>query len=261
MTVLDTAADVLRCFSADRHELTVTEVSNILSLPKSNVSRLLRAMRDAGFLDTVGNSKRYRPGVLLHEAGLIYRFASSLIDRAHAVVAGVCAETGHTGYVSERDGHDVLAVTECPGTNALRVASSIGRRLAAFASATGRSLLARMDDEEIRHLYSDPLDPPSPTAPQTMAELFARLAAIRRDGFAESSDEANRGVGALAVAVGDPETGEAVSLCVVYPVAVITEDERRLILTRLSEGAAEIAAITRDPLFVPLSPAFRRRAS
>ena len=45
MTTLESAAAVLRCFSSSRTELTVTEASALLSLPKSNISRLLRAMR------------------------------------------------------------------------------------------------------------------------------------------------------------------------------------------------------------------------
>ena len=89
--------------------------------------------------------------------GRLYRDSSSLIERAAAVVARISGATGHTGYVSKREGRDIVAVTDHPGTNALRVSSSIGRRLEAFASATGRTLLARMSDEDVRKLYPSPL--------------------------------------------------------------------------------------------------------
>ena len=157
MTTLSSAADVLRCLSADRPHLTVTTAAELLGVPKSTASRLLRAMLEAGFLETVGDSKKYRPGLLLYEAGRLYRDSSSLIERAAAVVARISGATGHTGYVSKREGRDIVAVTDHPGTNALRVSSSIGRRLEAFASATGRTLLARMSDEDVRKLYSGPL--------------------------------------------------------------------------------------------------------
>jgi DNA-binding IclR family transcriptional regulator len=250
MTTLSSAADVLRCLSADRPHLTVTIAAELLGVPKSTASRLLRAMQEAGFLETVGGSKKYRPGLLLYEAGRLYRDSSSLIQRAAAVVARISGATGHTGYVSKREGRDIVAVTDHPGTNALRVSSSIGRRLEAFASATGRTLLARMSDEDVRKLYSDPLTPPSPTAPQSIDELLARLAIVRRQGFAESHDESNRGVGAIAVAVGDPERGEVVSLCIVYPASMIAPPERQSIIDALRAGAAEIAVITRDPMFI-----------
>src|ERR1700752_2565597 len=175
MTTLSSAPDVLRCLSADRPHLTVTTASELLGVPKSTASRLLRAMQEAGFLETVGGSKEYRPGLALYEAGRRHSDPASLIQRAAGVVARISGATGHTGYVSKRERRDIVAVTDHPGTNALRVSSSIGRRLEAFASATGRTLLARMSDEDVRTLYSGPLTPPSPTAPQSIDELLARL--------------------------------------------------------------------------------------
>jgi DNA-binding IclR family transcriptional regulator len=247
MTTLDTAAGILRCFNTTRTEITVTEAAALLSLPKSNTSRLLRAMRDAGFLETVGDSKRYRPGPLVVGVGQLFRTASSLIGRADAVVARIVAAVGHTGYVSIRDGGEVTGLTYHPGTNALRVATPVGRPLAAHSSATGRSLLARLSDETIRELFAGPWQPVSPTAPQSLVDLFERLVAVRRLGFAESHDEANRGVGALATAVGSPETGEAVSLCIAYPLSTVTADERDDIIARLLAGAREVAALVGDP--------------
>jgi DNA-binding IclR family transcriptional regulator len=254
MSILLAAADVLRCFSSSRHDVTVTDLVTLLDMPKSNASRLLRAMRDAGLLETVGETKRYRPSVLLHQAGQVYRFSASLIERADAVVARVSAEVGHTGYISVRQGADIIGVTAHPGRHALRVVTAIGDRLAAFASSTGRALLARLPDEEVRRLYPKGFVPPSATAPQAMDELLSRLAAVRAQGYAESQDEAVRGVGAISVAVGDPTTGDAVALCISFPAAMATVEERAQIVASLGAGAAEIAALTRDPRFIPLSP-------
>jgi DNA-binding IclR family transcriptional regulator len=247
MTTLESAAAVLRCFSPSRTEITVTEASSLLSLPKSNISRLLRAMRDAGLLETVGDSKRYRPGPLILGVAHLYSSTSSLVGRADAVVARIVAAVGHTGYVSIRDGGEVTGLTYHPGTNVLRVATPVGRPLAAHSSATGRSLLARMSDEQVRELFPQPWPPVSPTAPQTIDELLQRLDKVRRLGFAESHDEANRGVGALATAVGSPETGEAVSLCIAYPLSTVTAEEREDIIARLLAGAREVAALAGDP--------------
>lgn len=254
MSILVSAANVLRVYSSERSEVTVTDVCALLGLPKSNASRLLRAMRDVGLLETVGASKRYRPAVLLHEVGRVYRTASPLLQRADDVVRRVAGESGHTGYVSRLDGRQIVAITDHPATRPLRVASSIGRRLHAEASATGRSLLARLPDADVRRLYAEGLDIPSASAPQSIEDLLARLAVVRREGFAESSDESIRGVGALGVAVGDPETGDSVSLCIAYPVSSITTEERRTVTRALVEGAQAIARVVGDPLF-PTDPA------
>lgn len=246
MTTLSSAADILRCFSPDRHEITVSQAVRLLGMPKSNASRLLRAMRDCGLLETIGDSKRYRPSLLLHESGRVYRSSSSIIQRADQVVAEICAQTGHTGYVSTRDGLMVVAVTDHPGTNPLRVASNVGHRLPALATATGRTLLARRPDDEIRALYATWPKAPSALAPQSVDELLMRVSQVRRDGYAIVTDEWTAGVSTIAVAVGDPETKAEVSMCVTFPSAQMARDEQVRIARELHRGAMSIAVVTGD---------------
>jgi len=251
MTILANAADVLRCFTSQRLELTLTDVVALLGTPKSSTSRLLRAMRDAGLLELAPASRRYRPGILLFELGQTYRRASTLLARADDAVARLSRRFGHTGYVSVLDGADVVGVAHHEGTSALRVGTPIGRRLAGFASSTGRSLLARRSDADVRALHPQPLRPVHPASPADIDALLAMLATVRRDGYATSAAEANPGVGAMSVAVGERQTGEEVSLCIVYPLATVSDTEREAMLHALLAEAAEIAALVEDPLAGP----------
>ena len=65
MTVLENAARVLRCFGPDCPSLLVSEVVQRLGLPKANASRLMKAMRESGMLETIGDSHRHRPGTMM----------------------------------------------------------------------------------------------------------------------------------------------------------------------------------------------------
>lgn len=251
MTILAGAAAVFRALAADGGPLTVTDLVNRLGMPRASASRLLRTMHRVGLLETVGETKRYRPGLAILEAARAYLRSSTLLARADAAVAAVAARFGHTGYVSVREGRWVAAVTDHPGSRPLRVASSIGRRLPAAATATGRSLLARLADSEVEALYAQGLEPISPRAPQTVAELLERLARVRAEGFALSEEEALPGVCGIAAAVGDPSTGEAVALCIVCPAATTDAAERAAIARALVEAAAQIGALTGDRLALP----------
>lgn len=251
MSILSNAAEVLRCFSAHRLELSLTEVTGLLGMPKSNASRLLRAMRDAGFLEQVPGTRRYRAGLLMFEMGHTYRRGSPLLSQAHAAVSRISRDCGHTGYVSIRDGCDVMGLTYHEGSQLLRVGTPIGERLSASATATGRALLARLGDDAVRALFPEPLQPPSPNSPRDMEELLGRLARIRERGFEIARHEANPGIDSLATAVGDPASGEEVSLCIVYPSAIVSEAERDDILAAMLREARAIAAMLGDPSASP----------
>lgn len=241
MSILQNAADVLRLYGAGCSALTVSEVAATLDMPKANASRLLKAMRDAGMLETIGGTRHHRPGRLMLALSAAFKSSSGVIGRAGEVVARVVQTYGHTGYVSLRDGREVTSVVDFPGTNALRVVSNAGRRLPAHLSATGRTLLSRLPDAEVRALYADLPD---------LEGLMAKLAEIREQGFAFSSQTTTPGVDAIAIAVCDPATNEAVSLCIVYPHAVVEQQERDRMLAALASGASEIAAELDDRAFV-----------
>lgn len=242
MTVLTNAAAILRCYSSDCTELTVTDVALRLGIPKANASRIMKAMREVGLLETIDASKRHRPGRVLLDISVAFRGSSPLIRLGADVVTRVSAECGHTGYVTVLLGREVTAVTDTPGSNSLRVVSNIGRRLPAHAASTGRALLALLTDAEVSRLYPDGLPPGPPKAPKTLDDLLARLHRIRADGYAFASEEAIPGVDAFAVAVGGPGAADAAALCMVFPAAVVGPDERAAILRSLLKGAANIAA-------------------
>lgn len=241
MSVIQNATSVLRLFADDCLELTVTDVARRLKMPKANASRLMKAMRDAGMLSTVGDTMRHRPGAMMLDLAVIFRRSSDLLSRAGDAVAAVAAQFGHTGYVSILDGKEVTAAADFPGTNTLRVVSSIGRRLLAHQSATGRTLLARRSEAEIAKLYHG-----HPFADK----LPAQLALIRENGFALSSQESTLGVDAIAIAISDPATRETVSLCIVYPHGLVDDDSRNQMIAELGKAATQIATIFGDSAFV-----------
>ena len=67
--------------------IAVTEVSQKLRLPKSNVSRLLRSMRQVGLLDSARDGRGYSPGLMLVGGlGLLwvaYKLLADTGDDAH----------------------------------------------------------------------------------------------------------------------------------------------------------------------------------
>jgi DNA-binding IclR family transcriptional regulator len=244
MTTLSSAADVLRCYSDERRDLTVTQVSRLLEMPKSNASRLLRAMAACGLLETVGASKRYRPGVAVYEAGRQYRLTSPFaahIDEAAARVSEKLRGTVSAVSVIERDGPFVLSVAE-RGAEGLIMRPAAPRRIAT-AVAPGQVLLARLGDEAIRAMFARPWAGFAPLADDIFAEASRSVAQARRRGFASLAD--GKGGIEIAVALGDPTLRKDAALCVVAREGASATDIARA----LHEICATLATTLRDSQF------------
>src|ERR1700677_1483376 len=167
MNSVDNVAKVLRLFTPDRSVLSVTEVAQLLTLPKSSTSRLLKAMAETGLLTVTEQVSGYSVGNLIFETARRHRAHSPLNVIADEALARIVKATGHTGYIAMLDATEVLGLRMRPGSKPLRVVTSPGDRLPAFCSSTGRAMLARIDDEAVRSLYPNPTlwQAPSPNAP------------------------------------------------------------------------------------------------
>jgi len=70
----------------------------------------------------------------------------------------------------------------------------------------------------------------------------------------ESQQDTTPGVDAIAIAVADPASDEAVSLCLVYPHMLVPPQERAAMIGALAKGAAGIAEALGDAGFVLPQP-------
>ncbi|HEX9326542.1 MAG TPA: IclR family transcriptional regulator [Reyranella sp.] len=240
MNSVGNVARVLRLFTPDRSVLSVTEVAQLLALPKSSSSRLLKAMAKTGLLAATEQAAGYCVGNLIFETSRRHRVNSTLSVVADETLARIAKTTGHTGYVAILDGTDVLGLRMRPGSKPLRVVTSPGDRLPAFCSSTGRAMLARLDDDAVRTLYPAPLQPPSPNAPQTIDDLLTALAMVREKGWSQATDESLPGVESIAVCVEDRETSERISICISYSAAMISANEKSRIVTLLMRAGCEV---------------------
>ena len=138
-------------------------------------------------------------------------------------------------------GRKMVGLTHHAGRNPLQVGVALGdQKLHVDACATGRALLATMGDDAVRELLGGEVSRATAQSPATMDELLGRLALVREQGYAESHNEAGKGVGAIAVAVRDERTTEVLSFCITFPEATVDAAEVRFLATGLLQARADI---------------------
>jgi DNA-binding IclR family transcriptional regulator len=172
--------------------------------------------------------------------------ASALTASFHAVAARVVARHNETTCLTVLDGRDSVFVAKEETSHPVRLVTAVGSRLPAFASASGRALLADRPEREVAELYGGcVLQTPTGRTLDGLAELLAILRQARRRGFAENIDETALGLHCIAAPVGPPgRVAAAITICV--PSGRMTTARKREMLPHLLAAARELDPVSRS---------------
>ena len=180
---------VLEAFSvAKRSLLGVTEISELVGLHKSTVSRMLSGLDEAGYVQRDEETGRYRLG--LGMIGLAGPLLAELSVRRAALphLEELTQATGETAAIAVWNGSNAIVVEQTASTHQVKHSAAIGTRYNKFASSSVRVFLAELPPEETDRLLADRtvlregylgLEDPA----------HEQLVGVRDDGFAVNDGE------------------------------------------------------------------------
>lgn len=206
-------------------------------------------MADEGFLERDALARTYGPALMVLELSRLVRSTTQLFPLLHRALQGLCARSGHTGYISVLDGTDVLVLFVQSGSQPLQLMTYPGHRSPAWATSTGRALLALDSDAAVRQRFAAGLPSISANGPANVDELIARLAEVRSRRFAMALNEAISGVGSISCAVSDPATRERLAFCLSFPSADAEASSIQALALDLTTEASGIGRLVGDPLW------------
>ncbi len=188
----------------DRPAITVSEVSENLSVARSTAHRLLAMLAYHGFVRQEPVTKAYAAGPVLTEISFAALRDSDIRPKARPFIEELVREVGETVHLVTLNGTQVLFTDCVEGNRALRAGSRVGSRLPAHCTAGGKVLLAELSDDQIRELYRDEeLEQLTPRSVGTVAALLARVDETRRHGYALNDGESEEELRAVAVVIRD----------------------------------------------------------
>lgn len=246
MSSLEKALEILSVYSDTRDALGVGEVAAELAMPKSSVSRLMRAMADAGLL--VQDDRRlYRPGPLAYRLGSLYERRLDTQLLMEQALSGLVDRFGLTGYVAVLDGADAVIVSVEQGRYPIRLVLEKGMRINAAVTAVGRALLARCADAELRRLCRNAVRRAETGLVLTRQQLLAEIEAIRAAGYAAVEGVTFVGFNAIGAAVAGARERQTIGFSLSYPQAILDEAARAEVARAVLEAATEVGSAAGDP--------------
>lgn len=241
IAVIDKTFSILEALARTGRPLTLAEVAEESRLPKPTVYRILKSVRDLGYVEQAGRGGAYELAArlaTLREYGrdeAVRAKALPLMQRLHAAFD----ETVNLGLL---EGLYVRYAHVLETTQPLRWIVKPGARDAFHTTALGRAIVAHLPEEQQARLVTKAgASRPARGRRQARAALERELAATRARGYALEEEETVVGVACVAVpliALGEPLAAVSVSV----PVHRFPPEQRAALIAAMCAGRDHPAA-------------------
>lgn len=232
---------VLELIAAFPNMLTMSDISTLMSYPRTTTHRLLSGLKRAGLIDGGGRNQpfslsertlRLVPSVSPH------RWISTV---ALPHLQALATEHDQASYIVRRVGHRVLVVAgeipDGPWANFVWP----GSELPPHAAATAKAVLAFQTPETIQMALSGPLARLTPQTCTRRAYVLKEYETIRRDGYALCVSEINETTGAIGVPIPQANGSILHGIGVTGPLRRIINDDLPALIESLHKTAAALS--------------------
>jgi DNA-binding IclR family transcriptional regulator len=230
-----------------RGPATLSELARETGIAKSTLHRVCSTMGSRGWIARDVRSGQIELGPRI--AWLARATPASALTAAFHAVAGRLVERyNETTCLAIRDGRESLFVAKEETSHPVRLVTAVGSRLPAFASASGRVMLADLSDDEVADLHAGcELETPTGRRLNGLDELLAVLHETRRRGWGENIDETALGLHCVAAPLGPPgRVRAAITICV--PSGRMSDSRKSEMLEDLLAAARKLVPGSNSPL-------------
>ncbi len=209
---------VLRAFTADRAELTITEVAGIAGLDRGTSFRLINTLAALGYIAAIPGSRRFRLTLKCLELGYAALAGGGLKSMAAPLLRELVPDQADAASLGMLDGPDVIYVERVQTDMGRReLDRRVGSRTGAYGAALGHVLLAWLPVEQTRAvLESGERVRLSERTLVDIDALLARFAEVRQRGYAVADGENAYGLRTIAApildAAGLPRAGVSLTV-------------------------------------------------
>jgi IclR family KDG regulon transcriptional repressor len=180
----------------------LTELSRQLGLTKPNVYRLLSTLTILGYVKKDPDTSLYSPTLKLWEMGSMLVRDVDLVSVANPRLRRLCEETGESVQLTVFDAGYVVYVDKVDSVQPLKAMTSIGSRLPASITSTGKAILAWLPSEALDAAFQH-VKRYTPLTLTRRKDIERELEETRARGYAINRGEYRVGVCGIAVPVRD----------------------------------------------------------
>jgi DNA-binding IclR family transcriptional regulator len=202
---------------AEAGELGVTELGRRLGVHKATASRLVAVLAERGMVERDPITEKYRLGFGLIRLAGAAMASLDLVRIARPLLEDLADRTRETVNLGVLSGDAVVYIDQVTGTRSIVAVSWVGRRTPLHCTSNGKVLLASMLPEERDRLLAQPLQRATKATITDAAKLRSQLDEVAARGYAQTMEELEEGLNAVAAPVRRADGEVVASLSVSGP--------------------------------------------
>ena len=235
------AVGVLQALADSEGELGVTELGRRLGVHKATASRLVATLAEHRLVERNPTTDKYRLGFgLIHLAGSAMA-GLDLAREARPVLEDLAERTEETVNLAVLDGGAVLNVDQITSHRTVASRSWVGRRTPWHCTANGKVLVAWLPEPDRELLLAAPLERRTERSITDPQRMRAQLAEITSRGYAQTVEELEQGLNAVAAPVRRADGQVTAAVSVAGPAFRMRPGELPRIARLAMDAAAEIS--------------------
>ena len=233
------AIRLLKLFTIEKPDLSLTQVSIGADLNKTTTHRLLRALESENLVQRNSVNGRYSLGAGLMALGVQALSSSDLRRRARPILKLLARDTGETAQLEVPVQDGMLILDEVTGRHVVSATGNIGTHWPMHATSSGKAYIAY--DPNTFDQLPDSFSALTKNTITTKIKMKQQVESILKRGFSESVDELEPGYSCVGIAVFDALGNIQGALSIGGPSHRMTADRRLEIGAALKKASDRLS--------------------
>ncbi len=189
---------ILGAFTAERRQMTLSDVARVVDLPRATARRALYTLAYLGFVETEDRLYKLTPKVMtIASAYLTSNPVTTVIQPLCERISSKLELTCSAGVL---EGDEVVLIARASPAQPSTIGLGVGYRLPAFCSALGRVLLSGLSNDQLKaHFKNVKRVKVTQHTTTSVPQLTTLVNEVRKSGCAYVNQETDVGFHAVAV--------------------------------------------------------------
>lgn len=232
---------ILRLFTLEQSELSLTSIVRQTGIPKSSAHRLTATLEKEGFLSKNPRTGHYRLGLAILTLGGVIYSHRDLYKEGLPIVTKLSKTLNETAHICLMEDEHVVYLFRIESQNPDRLLTQIGRKNPLYCTSEGLCILAYQHEKTINQVLEKELFAYTPFTTTDKQKLKELLSTIRNKGYCVLSHSYYEYYTGIAAPIRDHTGAVVSSLSVVGRSERITPERAEQFARVVCKAAAELS--------------------